>query len=70
LGDTSLCQQAQQQAMSRIARAAREGWRTHPSFPRRMAVPGFMQGIAGIGYGLLRMSAANLALPCVLDLSA
>ncbi len=67
--DPSLCQQAQQQAMSRIARAAREGWRTHPSFPRGVSVPGFMQGIAGIGYGLLRMSAANLTLPCVLDLS-
>jgi type 2 lantibiotic biosynthesis protein LanM len=70
VGDASLCQQAQQQAMSRIARAAREGWRTHPGFPHRVAVPGFMQGIAGIGYGLLRMSASELALPCVLDLSA
>ena len=49
-----------------ISRAERTGgFLLHPLLPRQVDNPGFFQGKAGIGYGLLRMSRPGM-LPSVL----
>jgi type 2 lantibiotic biosynthesis protein LanM len=47
--------EARRHLASIVDRAAREGhWRLSPGLPQDIYVPGFFQGIAGIGYALLR----------------
>jgi type 2 lantibiotic biosynthesis protein LanM len=57
---------ARRNAWRVISRAERTGGFTlHPMLPRQVDNPGFFQGKAGIGYGLLRMARPDL-LPSVL----
>jgi hypothetical protein len=68
-GIASLVRQAERRAMTRVASVPG----ARPVELQILRVPGFvseglMQGLAGVGYALLRLSDAA-AFPCILDLS-
>jgi lantibiotic modifying enzyme len=61
-----LRQTAQQQAAQMVARAGQKGAFSLSTQPNsRIYPPGFFQGVAGIGYGLLRLAEPEL-IPSVL----
>jgi lantibiotic modifying enzyme len=61
-----LVQAAREVAWRMVARAEEAGgFVLHPMLARQVDSPGFFQGKAGIGYGLLRMARPDL-LPSVL----
>jgi lantibiotic modifying enzyme len=65
LGDPQWRPQADRLAAMVLEGIDREGW--HCGVPLRVESPGLMTGLAGIGYGLLRL-AAPASVPCVLVL--
>jgi type 2 lantibiotic biosynthesis protein LanM len=64
-GDPSWSDTANRIAGAILADARRSGWRC--GTPREVDSPGLMTGLAGIGYGLLRL-AEPARVPCVLTL--
>ncbi len=64
--DATLVQLARAASRERVA-AAESGWCLHPERPPHNDPPGLMDGLAGVGYGLLRQNTPSL--PSVLDLS-
>jgi lantibiotic modifying enzyme len=55
-------------AVIKVMQSARQhGWRC--GAPRGVEVPGLMTGLAGIGYGLIRIAEPN-AIPSILTLNA
>jgi lantibiotic modifying enzyme len=68
LGDRMLVQEAERRRMGALVRAREQGWLGRRSLSKQTRAQGFMQGLAGLAYGLLRAAGAE-NLPCVLDLS-
>jgi lantibiotic modifying enzyme len=66
LGD-ALCQQEAERRAAAVVDAGREHW--HCSAPLEVESPGLMTGLAGIGYGLLRLAALD-RVPSILTLDA
>ena len=63
--EPSWCETANQIAAAIVERARRDGWRC--GTPMEIESPGLMTGLAGIGYGLLRV-ASPTRMPSVLML--
>lgn len=67
--DESLAAEARARGLARVRAARREGWRVRPGIPPHVSVPGMMQGLSGIGYGLLRLGSPAGLLPPLLSLA-
>jgi lantibiotic modifying enzyme len=69
MGKPDLVRAAGSRRMGALLDARHTSWRTQPSIPENLQDPGMMRGMAGVGYGLLRIGQVT-GLPCVLRLGA
>lgn len=68
-GDADLAAEARTRGLARLRAARRAGWLARPGLPAHVSAPGMMQGLSGIGYGLLRLGSPAGLLPSLLSLA-
>lgn len=68
-GNVDLTEEARARGLARVRAARRAGWLVRPGLPPHVSVPGMMQGLSGIGYGLLRLGSPAGLLPSLLSLA-